>query len=184
MKTYEELVLVNYCHPDCTPLMNIMRLPKRKAFEFAGELAKSHPDTTAFYRFADFDNYYEARKKLDEYLYSQFMKLGGEPEEKHPLSFVVEGSDYLREWFGHGTKIKLPLKNISPLHITFTIGDSCAEFQKNGKVELLVVGNLKQLLKLYNGDFEAFIKDTGHHYIEAQLWSDKYIDNYRISPEN
>ena len=48
MKTYEELVLVNYCHPDCTPLMNIMRLPKRKAFEFAVELAKSYGEDDTY----------------------------------------------------------------------------------------------------------------------------------------
>ena len=46
--------------------------------------------TTAFYRFADFENYYDLRLRQDEYLYSRFVELGGEPEEKHPLSFVIE----------------------------------------------------------------------------------------------
>ena len=31
----ENLILVNYCHPDCVPLKNIMRLPKEEAFEMA-----------------------------------------------------------------------------------------------------------------------------------------------------
>ncbi len=30
MKTFDELILVNYCYPDCIPLKNIMRLPKKK----------------------------------------------------------------------------------------------------------------------------------------------------------
>ena len=32
MKTFDELILVNYCYPDCIPLMNIMRLPQKEAF--------------------------------------------------------------------------------------------------------------------------------------------------------
>ncbi len=63
-----------------------MRLPEAEAFQLAHKLARKHPDTTAFYRFADFNNYYALRKKQDEYLYSRFVELGGSPEEKHPLS--------------------------------------------------------------------------------------------------
>lgn len=28
MIAFEELILVNYYHPDCTPLLNSMRLPR------------------------------------------------------------------------------------------------------------------------------------------------------------
>ena len=175
MKTFDELVLVNYCYPDCTPLMNIMRLPKEDAFELARELAKKHPNTTAFYRFADFDNYYEHRRKQDEYLYSRFIELGGLPEEKHPLSFVIEGSDYLRDWFGKGIETKIFLKDIAPCHISFTIGDSGAEFQKNGRVDLIILDELYRRINEYGGDFETFMNTTGRHYIEVQLWCDKYI---------
>ena len=158
MKTFDELVLVNYCYPDCVPLMNIMRLPKEDAFELASEFAKSHPETTAFYRFADFENYYSLREKQDEYLYSKFVELGGMPEEKHPLSFVIEGSDYLREWFGNGMESRLHLKDIQPCHISFTIGDSGAEYQKRGMVELLTPEVLKKQISKYGNDYDAFIK--------------------------
>jgi len=174
MKSFEELVLVNYCHPDCTPLKNIMRLPKPEAFMLAQEFSKAHPETTAFYRFGDFDNYYALRKAQDEYLHSRFIELGGTPEEEHPISFVLEGSDYLREWFGNGTEIKLLLKDISPCHISFTIGDSGAEFERNGKVDLLTVEELCRRITRC-GDYDSFICATGRHYIEAQLWSDKYL---------
>ena len=177
MKTFEEIGLVNYCHPDCIPLMNIMRLPKEEAFQMAYKLAEAHPETTAFYRFADFENYYELRKSQDEYLYTRFVELGGLPEEKHPLSFVIEGSDYLRDWFGNGIETRLPLKDILSCHISFTVGDSGAEFQRNGSVELLTKDDLYRRIAEYAGDVEAFIKATGQSYIEVQLWSDKYINN-------
>lgn len=177
MKTLDELILVNYCHPDCTPLMNIMRLSKPDAFKLASELAQTHSETTAFYRFGDFDNYYALRKAQDEYLYSRFVELGGLPEEEHPLSFVLKSSNYLRDWFGNGIETKIMLKDIAPYHISFTIGDSGAEFGKNGSVELLTVDELYRRIDKYGGDVEAFICATGRHYIEAQLWSDKYINN-------
>lgn len=181
MKTFDELILVNYCYPDCIPLRNIMRLPSQEAFALAAAFAESHPETTAFYRFADFENYYSLRKKQDEYLYSRFIELGGMPEEKHPLSFVIEGSGYLLEWFGKGIESRLRLQDIQPCHISFTIGDSGAEYEKYGSVKLLTIEDIKEQLQKYGNNFEAFIKETGVHYIEAQLWTDKYItEDYLI----
>lgn len=176
MKAFSDLMLVNYCHPDCIPMMNIMRLPKEEAFRLAYELAEKHPNTTAFYRFADFENYYELRRTQDAYLYSEFIRLGGLPESEHPLSFVIEGSDYLREWFANGVETKLLLCDIAPCHISFTIGDSGAEFQKNGQLDLLTKDELCRRIDGFNGDFKAFMQSTGRQYIEAQLWSDRYIN--------
>ena len=175
MKTFDELILVNYCYPDCIPLMNIMRLPQKEAFALASKFAEMHPNTTAFYRFADFKNYYSLRKKQDEYLYSRFIELGGMPEEAHPLSFAIEGSNYLQDWFGKGIESRLRLRDIMPCHISFTIGDSGAEYEKCGNVTLLTVEDIKVRLVKYGNDFEAFIKATGKHYVEVQLWTDKYI---------
>ena len=180
MKAFEELILVNYCHPDCTPLLNIMRLPGEEAFELATKLADAHPETTAFYRFADFQNYYALRMKQDSYLYSRFIELGGEPEETHPLSFVVEGSDYLCEWYGGGTETRIPLIDVSPCHISFTIGDSGAEFGRNGRVELLTVEQLRNILEKEDS-LDNFLRRAGKHYIEAQLWSDKYFQSESMS---
>lgn len=166
---------MNYCYTDCIPLMNIMRLPQTEAFALAAEFAKKHPETTAFYRFADFENYYSLRKKQDERLYSRFVELGGMPEEKHPLSFVIEGSDYLFDWFGKGIESRLRLRDISPCHISFTIGDSGAELEKYGSVELLTVDDIKEQIIKSGNNFDDFMQATGKHYIEAQLWSDIYI---------
>ncbi len=175
MKTFDDLILVNYCYKDCIPLMNIMRLPQKEAFALAAKLAKKHPETTAFYRFADFENYYSLRKKQDEHLYSRFVELGGMPEEKHPLSFVIEGSNYLFDWFGKGIESRLRLRDILPCHISFTIGDSGAEYEKYGNLELLTVNDIKEQMLKSGNNFADFMQATGKHYIEAQLWSDKYI---------
>ena len=123
----ENLMLVNYCHPDCVPLKNIMRQTKEKAFKMAKDLSDAHPETTAFYRFKDFENYYKLREAQDKYLYDSFLAIGGKPETDHPLSFVIEGSKYLKEWFGNGIETRIPIKGIDKKHISFTLGDSGAD---------------------------------------------------------
>lgn len=169
------LMLVNYCHPDCQPLKNIMRLPRDEAFGLAKELAAAHPETTAFYRFADFDNYYGLREAQDRYLYNGFIAKGGKPETEHPLSFVLEGSRYLSDWFGNGIETRIPINTVDEKHISFTLGDSGAEYGRNGSVEVLTLSDLKALFAGQDGDYSRFLHSVGKHYVEAQLWSDAYI---------
>ena len=64
----EKTYITHYYYPGTDPWKNIMNLPEEEAFRLAGELADAHPDTTSFGRFADFDNYYPARKKADEFV--------------------------------------------------------------------------------------------------------------------
>jgi len=177
MKQFDKFELVHYCHPDCEPLLNIMRLPKKEAFAMARQMAESHPETTAFYRFADFNNYYALREAQDKYLYEQFQKLGGRPEEEHPLSFVIEGSSYLKEWFGDGNEVRILLSEIADEHISFTIGDSGALYQKDRMVELLTRPELKRRVEA-SGGLDDLLKAEGKNYVEVQLWSDRYIVQY------
>lgn len=50
-------------------------------------------------------NYYPERLKTDALLYTRFMELGGKPLQEHPLSFVLQGSDYLNEWLDFNGRI-------------------------------------------------------------------------------
>lgn len=173
----DDLHLVHYCHPSCTPFENIMRLPEQEAFRLAGRLAEENPGDTAFGRFADFQNYYPRRKETDRRLYEAFAKAGGAPEEEHPLSFVLHGSAYLESWFGHGPVKTLPVNMIASRHISFTYGDSGAVFEKTGKIQLLTREELAQALHSFPGTVDEYFKEIVQkcHYIEAQLWADSYI---------
>lgn len=173
-----KMILVNYCHPDCVPLKNIMRQTKEEAFKMAKALSDAHPETTAFYRFADFENYYKLRENQDKYLYDEFVSIGGEPETNHPLSFVIEGSKYLEEWFGNGIETRIPIAGINEKHISFTLGDSGAEYGRNGSVKLLGLQDMIGLLSEQTGDFNDFLNTIGKQYVEVQLWSDRYVNCY------
>lgn len=178
-KMYEKdnLFLVHYCHPNCKPFQNIMRLPKEQAFLLAKKLAKENPDTTAFYRFADFANYYPLRHKTDKFLYDNFLRLGGKPKEKHPLSFVLQGCDYLAHWFGEGTSYRIKLSEICPDSVSFSLGDSCAQYEKTGKIRQLTEEQLLAQMNDFDGGAEDFMQYVSerYSYIEVQLWDDSVI---------
>lgn len=173
----DELYIVNYCHPNCTPFKNIMRMPEKEAFLLAHEMAANNPDTTAFYRFADFENYYPRRIKQDAYLYNLFCSLGGKPKEKHPLSFALQGSEYLNNWFDDGLITKILLKNIPSEYISFTLGDSGAAFKRTGKLTMYTKEMLFNILKEYRGTIDEFMNEIEKscNYIEVQLWNDDCI---------
>lgn len=172
-----ELTVVNYCHPHCKPFQNIMRLPKQQAYDKAKELSEKNPESTAFYRFGDFENYYPLRLKADELLYSAFIKLGGKPKQEHPLSFVLQGSDYLDNWFGNGTITKIPLKDICSESVSFTYGDSCAVFQKTGELSVITKEMLLEEMGVFSGTIDDYIKqaEKKHGYIEVQIWTDDIV---------
>ena len=169
MSEWDELVLINYCHPNCEPMKNVMRLPRAEAFALAKKMAAENPDTTAFYRFADFENYYALRERQDAFLYERFLRLGGRPLDKHPLSFTVGPSGYLKDWFAGGTETRLLLKTVPEDRVSFTVGDSGAVFGREGTVELLLKRDLERLVS-QSGGFAAFLAGTGKQYVEAQLW--------------
>lgn len=156
---------MHYCHPNCKPFQNIMRL------------AKENPDTTAFCRFADFVNYYPRRLETDEFLYENFLRLAGKPKEKHPLSFVLQGCDYLEDWFGKGTAYRIKLSEIRPDSVSFTLGVSCALYGRTGKIQQLTKEQLLAQMKAFEGGAENFMKYISEHYsyIEAQLWEDDVV---------
>lgn len=165
-----KLQLVNYCHPDCTPLKNIMRLPEEEAFALAAEMASAHPNVTAFGRFADFRNYYPRRLATDEKLHAAFVALGGQPVEKHPLSFALEGSDYLEGWFDHGIVTRLPLGCVPPAQISFTLGDS----MRAGGFAMLTMDMLAEAVAAHPGGCDGYLAAARekYRYIEVQLWDD------------
>lgn len=168
-----DLSIVNYCHPSCEPLKNIMRLPREQAFALARELAEQNPETTAFYRFADFANYYPQRMKTDALLRARFMELGGRPTEEHPLSFVLQGSSFLDNWFGNGIVTRIPLCQVPAGSVSFTYGDSMTMLEKHGDFRLVTKDMLLAEI-VASGSVEAFLAQIAeqYRYIEVQLWDD------------
>ena len=169
----EKLYITHYCYPVTDPWKNIMLLPEEEAFRVAGELAAAHPETTSFYRFADFRNYYPARKRADEYVRNQFIALGGKPALAHPYSFALMDCEYLRNWFSGGEKLELELDSIPDDQVSFTIGDSCAQIINGTAPEVLTKEMLMKKICDCGDSVSAFLEKTlgKFAYVEVQLWN-------------
>ena len=170
------LYITHYYFSGTDPWKNIMLLPEKEAFLVAKKLADAHPDTTSFGRFADFDNYYPARKKADEYVRECFIKLGGKPVLQHPYSFSLMECEYLRKWFSEGEKIVLNLDEIPDDQISFTIGDSCAQITNGIEPEVLTKEMLMKKIAECGNSVETFLEASlgKFAYVEVQLWYRPY----------
>ena len=168
----DKLYITHYFYPGTDPWKNIMLLPEEEAFRKAEELAAAHPDTTSFGRFADFENYYPARKKADMFVRAKFIELGGKPKLSHPYSFTLLECDYLREWFNSSDKIIIDLDDIPDDQVSFTLGDSCA-LMVNGREPVVLTKNLLfERIGACGGSVDVFLKESldGCAYVEVQLW--------------
>lgn len=172
----KDLFIVNYRHANCVPLKNIMRLPKEEAFALAYQMAADNKNTTAFGRFADFENDYPRRLAADRALRDSFIALGGDPKTEHPLSFVFQGSEYLNQWFDHGPIARIAIKEIPSESISFTYGDSMRVLEKNSAVTVRTKEMLLRTLREYEGTLEDFMSEIVEkcRYIEVQLWDNQY----------
>ena len=168
----EKLYITHYYYPGTDPWKNIMLLPEDEAFCKAEELAGLHPNTTSFGRFADFANYYPARKKADAFVRERFIQLGGNPKLEHPYSFSLMECEYLREWFNSSDKITIDLEDIPDDQVSFTIGDSCAQIMHGNEPVVLTKKLLFERIKACNDSIEEFYKESlgEYAYVEVQLW--------------
>ena len=168
----DRLYITHYYYPGTDPWKNIMLLPEDEAFRVAGELAAAHPETTSFGRFADFRNYYPARKKADEYVWGRFVEAGGKPALAHPYSFTLMDCEYLRKWFSDGEKIMLDLDDIPDDQISFTLGDSCAMMIHGMEPDVLTKAHLFERIEACGGSVDTFLKESlgRYAYVEVQLW--------------
>ena len=167
-----KLFITHYYFPGTDPWKNIMLLPEEEAFRKAEELANAHPDTTSFGRFADFRNYYPARKKADAFVREKFIELGGKPKLMHPYSFTLLECDYLKNWFNSSDKITIDLDDIPDNQISFTLGDSCALLMHGNEPTVLTKKLLLERIEAFDGSVDVFLKQSlgKYPYVEVQLW--------------
>lgn len=168
----DKLYITHYFYPGTDPWKNIMLLPEEEAFRKAKELADAHPDTTSFGRFADFENYYPARKKADAFVRERFIKLDGKPKLRNPYSFTLLECEYLRDWFDSSDKIIIDLDDVPDDQVSFTLGDSCALMIHGNEPVVLTKKMLYERIEVCNSSVDVFLKESlgNYAYVEVQLW--------------
>ena len=172
------IYLVNYRSRGVEPLKSIMHLSEAEAMKLAGQLYDANP-CPAHRRFGpDFPQYYAHRKKTEAWLYEAFVRLGGMPETHHPYYFAVERSESLLRNFGDTVETRLPLDDIDPAVISFTLGDSVAQMEASERHEPFTLQTFRDSLAEHNENIDQWLDEIQGTYkiIEAQVWSARYFN--------
>ena len=177
----DDLYITNYREAGGVHLQSITRLSEEEAYAFAKKL--SERSISERDRYGDyFNTYYHKRLRTEEWLYETFIELKGRPQTQHPIYFTLLESERLCNFFGNDSKIKLLLKDINPIHISFTPRDSM-HLMDMGRTDNTVwrAEKLFDLIAKSGQDICDFVKSIPEKYgqiggyIEVQLWSDLYL---------
>lgn len=79
------------------------------------------------------------------------------PGEKPPLSLVLQDCGYLKGWFGNSPSYRIRLGRIPPDRVSFTLGDSCAQYERTGAIRQLTLERLVARMKGFPS-VEAFLR--------------------------
>jgi hypothetical protein len=127
------------------------------------------------------------RRKVEKWLYAEFIESGGDPKTRYPCYFTLGPSSFLKNFesfAGQSIEIKIPLSEFSSKNISFTYPDSffsdwlkqnnnhpLYDEQLNGKVitldEILKIvrqGKIPIDQSMWTSKYEY------PFYIEAQVW--------------
>ena len=137
------------------------------------------------------------RRKIESWMYREFVSLGGKPETEHPCYFTLNESPFLKEFaYYEGTprEIRIPLSAFSSTNVSFTYPDSFfSEWldrhqsdplylrELNGKV--LSLDEMLQLLRNKAIPENVYMNTPSggfQFYIEAQVWDYKLLDSFSI----
>jgi hypothetical protein len=182
--TLDNLVITNYRETGGLHLHSITRLKKEDAYALAKQLSETSNSKNNRYREDYFDGYYHKRLRVEEWIYNDFVALGGKPQTYHPIYFVLQNNLRLLNFFGNDSSIQIPLKIIESKHISFTPRDS-THLIDMGKTQGTVWRKemLEEFLTDSRLDMDAFLASVPESYglpggyIEVQLWNDKYFQN-------
>jgi hypothetical protein len=137
----------------------------------------------------------ERRRKIEKWLFDEFILSGGEPKTNHPCYFTLGRSAFLRESGSFDAEIEIPLDLFSSKNISFTYPDSfffewlsrnrdhaLYDNELNGKI--FTMDEVLDLLT-QNKIPEGAQIDTSYgykfdFYIEAQVWDYDILNNYMI----
>lgn len=138
--------------------------------------------------------YLEERRRVEAWLYSEFIKKGKKPYLKYPLYFVLgENDDFFQKkgFFSHANpaKLSLPLSLFTSEMISFTYPDSMPSlaiasleqgksYRKPFHGKVFTVEEITKVVQTYGlpGDKWKSVEQWRYdRFIEVQVWDDRPI---------
>lgn len=171
----DEVLLTHYCHKDLEPFRSIA-VHTEKDNEVVSRLSQLPGE--AYGRFRNYEWYAPLRKETEQWLYRNFVQIGGTPKILNPIYFVLGYSEYLEACYGKDVKIyQIKLDEISEQEISFTLSDSMSIHVSGEERKVLTKKDLYKFIENQKTTLQEYIidLDNDHKYIEAQIWNNCYF---------
>lgn len=180
------MFLYHYYDQEIGPFVNLSDLSIDDANAILNTIRIKKPQTQSAQR----DSEYMVRRHLyEEMLRNEFVKKGGRLERPSPHYMVVEHCPWLCTWFENSAYIKIPVEEFDLKTVSFTYGDSHPTFSlwpreddwKEYRRQLYTYEQILEIIQKYGlpQDWNADGTSGLERYVEAQIWSDETIGNYR-----
>ena len=134
--------------------------------------------------------YISHRRMVENKLYSKFVEKGGKPKRRTPHYMILEEYEGSKRWFNDTCVVKIPLDHFNKSAVSFTYGDSFPTFiaPSFGRTDwyldnVYTYNEILDIINEYGMPHEQVATEPIDHahpnYIEAQIWYDDVISQYR-----
>lgn len=179
------MFLYHYFDSSIGPFVNLSDLPVDEAKHVLETIKMTRPNSQSAKRH---DKYIEYRRNCENILRAEFIKKGGRVDRQSPHYMVVEHSPWLSTWYEKSAFIKIPIEEFDLRTVSFTYGDSMPTFSpsindgKEYRHKLYIYDEILAIIEKYGlpQDWNDDGKYGPERYIEAQIWSDEIINEYRL----
>ncbi len=178
--------LYHYFDNTIGPFFNLSDLSAEEAKNILDTIRETKPQVQCAKRHP---TYVEDRLYYEGILREEFQKKGGIVERRAPHYMVVEHSPWLATWFDNSDCLKIPIDAFDLRKVSFTYGDSHPVFsprvnKMDGKEYRRTLYTYEEILALIAkyGLPQDWNNDGAHgpeRYIEAHIWYDEPIEQYR-----
>ena len=187
--------LIHYFRTGSQPFRSLSAIPDADAIEIMQALYV--PGSVIWERFKDPADYLQGRRQTEAWLRREFIRLGGRPQEQHPIYMVLGRSKWVERMADPATlsttsAIQVPLSILGESDVSFTYPDSMVsyflELRQDPEVYQLGyhgrVFTLSQIRKIVDEKGlpeEGWVTKTAAdvaHYVEAQVWNCRLLEEY------
>ena len=178
------MYLFHYYEKGRTPFLNLSDLTDEEAVKLHTTLSAENSS------FASRDAngaYMMQRRIVEQRAHAMIVRKGGKPQRKAPHYMVLAQTelDECKAWFLDYAVVKIPIDAFDKGTISFTYGDSFPTFQpifdEAPAYDLYLYHEILEVIKKrgmppVRNENMSWLAPS---YIEAQIWSDEVIKNYR-----
>ena len=187
--------LIHYYRTGTAPFRSLSALPDEQAIEIMRSLYVV--GSVIWERFKDPADYLQGRRQTEAWLRGEFIRLGGRPQELHPIYMVLGRSKWVERMADPATlattsEVEVPLSILGEADVSSTYPDSMVSFflemeqdpetyQPGYHGRVFTLSQIRAIVEEKGLPEEGWQTKTAEdvaHYVEAQVWNREVLIEY------